>query len=307
MTLQQLKYVVAVAECGSLSEAAGRLFVAQPSLSAAVKELEKETRTAIFQRTGRGMVVTPEGETFLGYARQVLQQAELLEARYISGETPRQRFTVSTQHYTFTASAFVDLIREFGGDEYDFTLRETTTWGIIEDVKNLRSELGVLYLSDFNRQVLEKLMRDSKLKFTGLFTVPPHVFLSRDNPLAKRERVTLEDLEDLPCLTFDQGEHSSFYFSEEILSTHSPKKRIRVTDRAAVINLLIGVGGYAISTGVFPAYLHGGDGIVAVPLEVNERIQVGVVTHRDYLPTRLGEIYLAALRRIGAEAEAGTL
>lgn len=302
MTLQQLKYVVEVADCGSITEAAGRLFISQPSMSAAIKELEKETKTHIFMRTNRGIVTTPEGAELLGYARQVLQQAELLEAKYISGASAKQRFSVSTQHYAFTANAFVDLIKEFGGEEYDFTLRETTTYQIIEDVKNQRSELGVLYLSSFNEKVLGKLLGENGLAFTQLFTVKPHVFISKDNHLAGREIVNLDDLKDMPCLSIDQGEHNSFYFSEEILSTRSPKKSIKITDRAAIINLLVGVNAYTIATGVFPYYLHG-DAIVAVPLDVEENIRVGAVTHKDFMPTRLGEIYLEALKRVAAQVE----
>lgn len=299
MTLQQLKYVVEVANCGSITLAAQRLFISQPSLSAALKELEKETRTHIFTRQSRGVVLTPEGTELLGYARQVLQQTELLEAKYISGGAALQRFSVSTQHYAFTANAFVDLIKEFGADAYDFTLRETSTYGIISDVKNLRSEMGVLYLSSFNEQVLLKLLKESGLVFSPLFATPPHILISKDHPLAARALVGLEDLEPFPCLTFEQGEHNSFYFSEEILSTLPHRKNIKVTDRAAVINLLIGVNAYTIATGVFPYYLHG-DAIVARRLDVDETIRVVVITHKDYLPTRLGEIYLEALKRIAA-------
>lgn len=259
--------------------------------------METEIKLTIFVRTNRGIVVSTDGAEFLGYARQVLQQAELLEEKYFTSTPSKQKFSVSTQHYTFTANAFVDLIKEFGADEYEFTLRETKTFDIIDDVKNLRSELGVIYLSSFNEPVIRKLLNDGNLTFTELFAAKPHIFVCRDNPLSKREYITLDDLEELPCLTYEQGEHNSFYFSEEILSTTHHKKSIKVSDRAAVVNLLIGVNAYTISTGIFPSYLHGDD-IVAVPLQVDETIRVGVITHKDYTPTRLGEIYLAALKRI---------
>ncbi len=297
MTLQQLKYVIAVADKGSINEAAKGLFISQPSLSAAMKELEGELGLTLFARTNRGIILSPEGSEFLGYARQVVQQAELLEEKYLSGTPPKQRFSVSTQHYSFTANAFVDLIKEYGADEYEFTLRETTTYNVIDDVRTLRSELGVLYLSSFNEPVLRKLLQESGLVFTQLFSARPHVFISKDSPLARRDSVALAELEDLPCLTCEQGENNSFYFAEEILSTLSHKKSIRVTDRAAIVNMIIGLDAYTISTGVFPAYLHGED-IVAVPLQVEERIRVGVIMHKDYRPTQLCEIYLAALRRI---------
>jgi len=297
MTLQQLKYAIEVANKGSISEAAKSLYVAQPSLSAAIKELEKEIQITIFARTNRGIIVSADGAEFLGYARQVLQQAELLEEKYISSVPSKQRFSVSTHHYTFAANAFVELIKEFGADEYEFTLRETKTYEIINDVKTLRSELGIIYLSSFNEQIVNKYLKEGNLIFSELFAASPHIFVSRNNQLANRKYVTLGDLEELPCVTYEQGEHNSFYFAEEILSTLHHKKSIKVSDRAAVVNLLIGVDAYTISTGVFPSYLHGDD-IIAVPLEVDEIIRVGVITHKDYMSTRLGEIYLNALKKI---------
>lgn len=297
MTLQQLKYIIAVADKGSINEAAKGLYIAQPSLSAAIKELEEELKMTLFIRSSRGALLSPEGAEFLGYARQVVQQAELLEEKFLKGRSSKQRFSVSTQHYAFTANAFVELIKQFGSEEYEFTLRETGTYHIIEDVRNLRSELGVLYLSTFNEQVICKLLKESNLIFRPLFKVKPHVFISRWNPLAKRSSLTLDDLADFPCLIMDQGEHGSFYFYEEVFSTLEHKKSIRVTDRAAIINLLIGVDAYTISTGVFPSYLHGKD-IIALPLEVDEYMQVGVIRHKDMLPTALGEIYENALQEI---------
>jgi len=291
-----------VANKGSISEAAKSLFISQSSLSAAIKELETEIRIIIFARTNRGIQISAEGAEFLGYARQVLQQAELLEEKYINGTPSKQRFSVSTQHYTFTANAFVDLIKAFGADEYEFTLRETKTFEIIDDIKNLRCELGVIHLSSFNEQIIRKYLKDSNLVFTELFAVKPHIFIYKKNPLAGRTSVTLDDLEDLPCLSYEQGDHNSFYFSEEILSTLPHRKSIKVSDRAAVVNLLIGVNAYTISTGVFPSYLHGDD-IISIPLEVDEIIRVGVLTRKDYVPTRLGEVYLSALKRIADDLQ----
>ncbi len=297
LTLQQLKYAVAIADRGSINEAAKYLFISQPSLSNAIKDLEKELKITIFIRTNRGIQTSTEGAEFLGYARQVLQQSELLEQKYLSGMPAKQRFSVSTHHYLFAANAFVDLIKEFGGEEYEFTFRETKTYEVIDDVKNLRSEIGLIYLSDFNATVIGKLLKESNLVFTELFTARPHVFLYKHHPLAQNKIITLEEIEDYPCISFEQGEQNSFYFSEEVLSTRSVKKSIKVSDRAAVVNMMIGVNAYTVSTGVFPEYLHGGD-IVSVPLEADEKICVGTIIHKDTTLTHLGEIYLEALKRI---------
>ncbi len=299
MTLQQLKYAVAIADRGSINEAAKYLFISQPSLSNAIKDLEKEIKITIFTRTNRGIQISTEGAEFLGYARQVLQQSELLEQKYLSGMPAKQRFSVSTHHYLFAANAFVDLIKEFGGEEYEFTFRETKTYEVIDDVKNLRSEIGLIYLSDFNAPVIGKLLKESNLVFTELFTARPHVFLYKHHPLAQNKVITLEELENFPCVSFEQGEQNSFYFSEEVLSTRSVKKSIKVSDRAAVVNMMIGVSAYTFSTGVFPEYLHGED-IVSIPLEAKEKICVGTIIHKDTTLTALGEIYLEALKRIAA-------
>ena len=300
MTLQQLKYAVAIADKGSINEAAKYLFISQPSLSNAIKDLEKEIKITIFTRTNRGIQISSEGAEFLGYARQVLQQSELLEQKYLSGMPAKQRFSVSTHHYLFAANAFVDLIKEFGGEEYEFTFRETKTYEVIDDVKNLRSEIGLIYLSDFNAPVIGKLLKESNLVFTELFTAKPHVFLYKHHPLAQNKTITLEELEDYPCVSFEQGDQNSFYFSEEVLSTRSVKKSIKVSDRAAVVNMMIGVNAYTFSTGVFPEYLHGED-IVSIPLEADEKICVGTIIHKDTTLTHLGEIYLEALKRIAED------
>ena len=297
MTLQQLKYVIEVADRGSITEAAKSLFIAQPSLSAAIRELEEETATTIFVRKSRGVLLTPEGTEFLGYARQVVQQAALIEEKYIARQAVKQRFSVSTQHYSFTSSAFVELVRAQGGTAYEFILREGKTYDTIADVRNLRSEMGVIYLSTFNEAVISKTLREANLVFSELFAARPHIFVGRNNPLAGRESVTMADLVPLPCLTYEQGEQNAFYFSEEILSTLNHDKSIKVTDKGTIIDLMVGTDGYTISSGICPSYLRGDD-IISIPLRVDEVIRIGVITHRDYRPTALGQQYLDILHRV---------
>lgn len=296
ITLQQLKYFVEVAAEGSISAAADLLFVSQPTMSAAMKDLEHRVGCTLFTRSARGVTLTEDGTEFLGYARQVVEQAELLEQRYLGRPPSRRLLAVSTQHYSFVVDAFVRMVRASDAAEYAFTLRETRTWDIIEDVRTLRSELGVLYRNDFNQKVLDKLLRDSALAFTPLFLATPHIFIARTNPLAERERVTLGDLEDLPRLTFDQGANNSFYFAEEILSTRSSKQDIRVSDRATIFNLMIGLGGYTISTGIISDDLD--PSIVAVPLDVDERIEIGWIGHSSIPLTEQAQRFVAEMRDV---------
>ncbi|MEC0268596.1 LysR family transcriptional regulator [Paenibacillus anseongense] len=295
-TLQQLKYVIEVANRRSINEAAKRLFITQPSLSNAIKDLEEEIQISIFERSNKGITLSKEGVEFLSYARQVVEQAELLESRYLNAKPSPQHFSVSTQHYAFAVNAFVSLIQEFGLDEYEFALRETKTHEIIEDVQTLRSEIGILYLNEFNEKVINKMLKSANLQFNSLFKAKPHVFISIKNPLANQSIVTIEQLQEYPYLSFDQGEYNSFHFSEEILSTISHKKSIRVTDRATLFNLLIGLNGYTISTGVLNADLNGNE-IIPVPLDCEETIHVGWISHKNTMLTKLGTAYIEALKQ----------
>jgi DNA-binding transcriptional LysR family regulator len=298
VTLQQLYYFIEVAAEGSITAAAEILFVAQPTMSAAMKDLETRVGRSLLLRSARGVSLTTDGTEFLGYARQVVEQVALLEQRYLGRPPLRRLLGVSTQHYSFAVDAFVQMVKGTEASEYEFSLRETRTWDIIEDVRTLRSELGILYRNDFNRNVIDKLLRDSGLIFRPLFLAEPHIFISRKNPLASRDRATLADLADLPRLTFDQGTNNSFYFAEEILSTLSSKREIRVSDRATIFNLMIGLNGYTISTGIISDDLD--PEIVAVPLDVDERIEIGWIGHSAIPLTEQGQRYLSEVRAVVA-------
>lgn len=296
MTLQQLRYVTMVAETGTITEAANRLYISQPSLTNAIHELEKEMNIVIFNRTNKGISLSREGEDFLGYARQILKQAAILEDKYKGNGGGKKQYCVSTQHYSFAVNAFVDLIKEYGQDEYDFSLRETQTYEIIEDVARLRSEIGILFLNDFNEAVINKILKSYDLEFHQLYVAKPHVFISRKHPLAGKDRIINEELEEYPYLSFEQGEHNSFYFSEEVFAAVERKKNIRVRDRATLFNLLIGLNGYTVCSGVIDKKLNGKD-IIAVPLADENDMRIGYITHRKGMLSRLGNTYLEAIKK----------
>lgn len=296
MKLQQLRYVVKVAECGSITEASRRLFVSQPSITASIRDLENEMGVHIFERTNKGVIVSEEGETFLGYARQVLDQADLLEGKYKGTSEQVPHFSVSCQHYSFAVNAFVDVIREFNAARYDFTLREEQTHEIIEDVAHMKSELGILYLSEHNREVIERMLAANELVFEGLFCATPHVFVCADHPLADHASVTLEDLEDYPFLSYEQGSYNSFYYSEELTSTFERRKNIRVRDRATLFNLVMGLNGYTVCSGVISHELNG-PGIISIPLDVDEYMEIGIITRKNTTLTRYGQAYIDAIRQ----------
>ncbi len=296
MTLTQLRYVIAVADTHSMNEAARTLFIAQPSLSQAVRELEEEIGTPLFNRSNRGVRITPEGEEFLGYARQVVEQYRLLEDRYIEKKNSKKRFSVSMQHYTFAVKAFVELVKQFGMDEYEFAVHETKTYEVIEDVKNFRSEIGILYINDFNRAVLTKLFRESELEFHEILNCGIYVYMWKGHPLAEREEISLKELDEYPCLSFDQGENNSFYLAEEVLSTYAYKRLIKANDRATLLNLMVGLDAYTLCSGIICESLNGTD-YCAIKLKSEEIMTIGYLKRKGAVVSPMGQKYLEEIRK----------
>lgn len=297
MTLQQLRYLIAIAEHGSMNAAAYNLYASQSNLSTAIRDLERELGITIFKRSNRGVTLTSEGTELLGYARQVVEQANMLESRYAKGDGGRTRLAVSAQHYAFSVHAFVDVIAQCSSDDYEFVMRETSTGQIIEDVGSFRSEVGILFVDDFNQRVLEKAFADANLVFHPLFDARIHVFVGDGHPLADRKSVRPEELESWPCLTFEQGTENSFYFSEEPLSYLPHRKLIRVSDRGTMTSLLSSHEGYLLSSGVLSDEMQLGS-IVAIPLETEERMRIGYLIHRERKPSELLLRYIERLSDI---------
>ncbi len=296
MTLLQLKYVITIAGCGSMNEAAKRLYLSQPSLSETVMALEEEVGIEIFIRTNRGIKTTVEGEEFLAYARQVVEQYQLLDDKYISRTKSRKKFCVSMQHYTFAVKAFVEVAKQFGLDEYEFAVRETKTAEVIEDVKNFKSEVGILYRNEFNGKVLDKLFERNELEFHELFTCSTCVYLWNGHPLAQNDRITMEELEDYPCLSFEQGLNNSFYLSEEVLSTYNYKRIIKINDRATALNLMVGMNAYTLCSGIICEELNGSE-YSAIPLDRDEKMTIGYVARKGINLSKLGRRYIDELMK----------
>lgn len=301
MTLTQLKYVVCAAGENSFNDAAKKLYISQPSLSSAIATLEKELEISIFHKSKTGISLTTEGEEFVGYARQVLEQYELLDAKYITKKESKKKFSVSMQHYTFAVQAFIDTIKQYGMDTYEFEIYEDTTFTVIENVRNCKSELGILYLNSFNRQVLQKIFAEYHLEFHPMFDCGLYVYMAKTHPLAGKKWIDLEELMDFPCLSFAQGSHNSFYFAEEVFSTVPYKKLIKASDRATLLNLMVGIHGYTICSGIICQELNGAE-YVAVRLNSNEEMMIGYLTRKDSKISRIGMDYLAALGKFKDKA-----
>lgn len=296
MTLTQLKYVIEVANSSSMNEAAKKLFISQPSLSAAIRELEIEAGIEIFRRTNRGISLTPEGEEFVGYARQVVEQYKLLESKYVDKQSIKKKFSVSMQHYSFAVNAFVEMVKQFGMEEYEFAVHETKTYEVIEDVRDFKSEIGILFLNDFNRQVLMKLFREYGLEFHEILKCGIYVYMWKGHPLSDREEISLEELADYPCLSFEQGNYNSFYFAEEVLSTYEYKQLIKANDRATMPNLMVGLNGYTLCSGILCEELNGSD-YCAVRLKSDEIMTIGYLVRKGVAVSLLGKKYLEEIAK----------
>ena len=302
MTIQQLNYVITISEKGSLNKAAEVLYVTQPSLTSAVRELEKELGIILFNRGGKGVTLTNDGAEFIQYARQVVTQYERLLEKYGKGGNLRKKFGISCQHYSFAVKSFVEMVKQFDTDEYEFAIRESKTRDVIEDVTTGKSEVGILYLSDFNRKAIGKFLKSSQLEFHPLIKCEPYVYLWKGHPLANKKSIRLEELRDYPCLSFEQGPSGAFYFAEEILSTYDYIRTIKATDRATMLNLMVGLNGYTLCSGIICEELNGSD-YVAVAFEDEEeevaagRMEIGYIVKENMILSQMAEKYIAELKR----------
>lgn len=300
MTLTQLNYLITIAEASSLNKAAEQLYVSQPSLTSAMKELEKELGITIFNRSGRGVTLTNDGTEFLLYAKQIYGLYESVLEKYGKGGTLKKKFGVSTQHYSFAVKAFVDMAKEFDMARYEFAIRETKTAEVIHDVSVMKSEIGVLYLSDFNRKSIGRLLRSANLEFHHLIDCRAYVYIWKNHPLAGEDSICFAQLENYPCLSFEQGDNSSFYFAEEILSTNEYPQVIRANDRATMLNLMVGLNGYTLCSGIICEELNGSD-YIAIPYREDEdnpnsTMEIGYVTRKNAILSRVGELYIGKLK-----------
>ena len=301
MTLQQIKYVIGIAETGSLNKASEKLYVSQPSLTATIHDLEDELGITIFNRTGRGVTLTNDGTEFLAAARQLYMNYQNVMEKYGENGTIKKKFGVSTQHYSFAVKSFVEMVKDFNTNEYEFAIRETKTRDVIDDVANLKSEIGILYLSDFNRKAITSILKSKDLEFHHLIDCKAYVYIWKGHPLAKNKFITMKQLENYPCLSFEQGDGATFYFAEEILSTEEYHRTIKANDRATILNLMIGLNGYTLCSGIICEELNGSD-YIAVPFKdedesINRVMEIGWITRKGFNLSSIGNKYIDEIKK----------
>jgi DNA-binding transcriptional LysR family regulator len=287
---------VKIADVKSMNKAAAELFVSQPALSGAIRDLEDEIHTELFLRSNRGIVITTEGQEFLSYARQMVELNTLIGERFIEEKQYRKKFSVSMQHYSFAVEAFIELSNQLTMGEFELAVHETKTHEVIDNVKNFRSELGILFLNEFNEKVMNKIFTENELEFVPLFECGISVYLSKTHPLSDKKIIQFEELRDYPCLSFEQGEKNSFYFAEEVLSTLEYKQIIKADDRATMLNLMVGMRGYTLCSGIICEELNGGD-YVSIPLDTKDKMTIGYIKRKKIPLTLLGEKYIEILKK----------
>lgn len=296
MTLQQILYVITISDFGSMNKAAEALFISQPTLTNSIKELENEVGITIFTRSGRGTALTTEGEEFLIYARQLYQQYELINKKYTDPSGIKRKFGVSSQHYSFAVKAFVETAKQFDMQKYEFAMREEKTVDVINDVSQLKSEIGLLYLNDFNEKIITKALRDNDLEFHELIECKAYVYIWKNHPLAQHKSISFDELKEYPCLTFEQGEKGSFYLAEEILSTNEYPQIIKATDRSTMLNLMVGLNGYTLCSGIICEELNGSE-YIAVPFRSdddnpNQIMKIGYILKKNNPLSKIGQTYI---------------
>lgn len=308
MTIQQIKYAIGIAETGSFNKAAEKLYVSQPSLTSTIHDLENDLGIQIFNRSGRGVTLTNDGQEFISNAKQVYLSFLNLSQKYGENSQIKKKFGVSTQHYSFAVKSFVEMVKSFNTNEYEFAVRETRTQEVIEDVASLKSEIGILYLSDFNRKPIESILKSKNLEFHRLINCKAFVYIWKGHPLAKKKSISFSDLQDFPCLSFEQGDGSSFYLAEEILSTEEYHRTIKANDRASMLNLMVGLNGYTLCSGIICEELNGSD-YVAIPFQeendkINRVMEIGYIIKKNFNLSTIGEKYIEEMKKyLGVEEE----
>ncbi len=297
MTIIQLKYVIALANASSMREAASKLFVSQPALSATIRELEEELGIKIFERNNKGIALTNEGREFLTYAKQAVSQYQVIEDRYVESERDKVHFSVSMQHYVFAVKAFLNAIREFSYSKYTYSVQETKTDEVLINVRDLKSEIGIISYSKGNENIFRKLFREYGLSFHPLMVRDTYAYLWKDHPLADREEISLEDLKEYPCISFDQSSESEFYLSEEALGEYDFVKRIKSNDRATSMEIMAGMNGFSIGTGIMTESVAISNDLVCIKLKEDDPLTIGYIIRTGNALSDIGQRYVEELEK----------
>ena len=279
MTIQQCKYVLAIVKTGSFTEAARQLFVAQSSLSISIKSLEQELNIKIFKRSGNGVFLTEEGSEFVRYASRICQDSDFVERRYSAGAVQEKLF-IATQHYDFVADIFCAYLNTVSADRFKLAIKEIKTHNVIYEVEMAYSDIGIIAIKDRDYDIMKRYLANKRLSFTPLLKAYPHVFFRKEHPLSQSENLQISDLKSYPYVSYEQGEHNSAFFTEELTEIADVDKHIQISDRATLMNLLLVTDAYTVGTGIMPSALNQGN-IVSIPLDTDDFYHIGYLLNED--------------------------
>ena len=295
MNIAQLKYVLETAASSSMREASTKLYVSQPALSSSIRELEDELGILIFERTNKGISLTDDGREFLTYAKKAVSQYEILEDRYLSRDSEKEKFSVSTQHYNFAIKAFTDLIKKFDPDKYIFSIHETKTKEVLDDVGSLKSEVGIISFSGSNESLIRKFFRDYQLDFVPLMQRQTYVYVWENHKFAGKKEISIDEMKDFPCVSFDQSSDGNFYLTEEAMADYSFDKMIKSDDRATTMEIIAELGGYSIGSGMLSKEDSILKGLVAIKMKEEDPLTIGYITRKGSVLSQYGEEYVKEL------------
>lgn len=295
MTIQQCRYVLEIAKTGSFSEAAKQLFVAQSSLSVSIKSLEAELNIKIFERSANGVYLTDEGSEFVRYAAKIVDAEDFVCTRYRDKKNT-DKLHIATQHYDFIADIFGSFLGKTLSPSYKFSIKEIETYSVIQEVITGKSDIGIIALKGTESDIMKRYLSKKSLSFTTLIEVPPHVFVRRTHPLASCKSLGARELQTYPCVSYEQGEHNSSYFAEEMLDLVSAQKHIEISDRATLMNLLLVTDAYTVGTGIMPSALNRGD-IVSIPFDSSDVYIIGYILNENRKISEITEQFIALLKK----------
>ena len=296
MTIQQCKYVIEIAKSGSFNEAGKQLFVAQSALSSSIKQLEKELGIKIFERSKNGVRLSMEGAEFVRYAEQLVDRSDFIQNRY-GGFADYKKLHIATQHYDFVAEAFCKFLTSTKEKKYDFSIRELKTYQVIYEIEKAFCDVGILAIKDNDFDVMTRYLDNKGIVFNEFLQSPPHVYVRKEHALAKRKQISYDDLIDYPYLSYEQGARNSSFFTEELVDGFKANKRVTISDRATLMNVLLTTDSYTVGTGIMPSALNGGK-IVGIKIASQSFYRIGYVLRKGESVNELTTAFIRELEEI---------
>lgn len=293
MNIQQLRYVVAIANSGTFREAAEKMYVSQPSLSISVRDLEKELGFKIFRRTSSGTFLTRRGMEFYEKAQELVKGFDVFQNQYANPEEEKDEFSIASQHYDFLPPTITAFSQQYP-DYKNFRIFESTTVQILDEVAQGHSEIGIIYLNNQNQKGIMQRIEKLGLEVIELIPFQTHIYLREGHPLAKKKELVMEDLADLPTVRFTQEKDEYLYYSENFVDTSASSQMFNVTDRATLNGILERTNAYATGSGFLDS--DSVNGITVIPLNDNLNNRMVYVKREEVDLSQAGTLFVEVMQ-----------